>query len=174
MYCRGKDSDTAARELIAWARPQGIKVDFELRREYGVDVMYVLRWRAEKARRSGACASGGSVAAWRAHSWYLAAPDESLPTSWSCGICACCSGRNCACCSSRTLAKVLRTSVAELFVYLNDESKIDFTTGSLLWLTIWSVTEPWRAFKSLEESRLSRDYTEFQHDYFPQRFTVDS
>ena len=40
-YYRGKDSYTAARELGTWARPQGIKVEFELRREGGVDVIYV-------------------------------------------------------------------------------------------------------------------------------------
>ncbi|HEU4922196.1 MAG TPA: hypothetical protein VFT23_03890 [Burkholderiales bacterium] len=40
-YFRGKDSDTAARELGAWARSQSIKVEFELRREGGVDVIYV-------------------------------------------------------------------------------------------------------------------------------------
>jgi hypothetical protein len=39
---RGKDSDTAARELGAWADSQGIKVEFELHREYSVDVIYVL------------------------------------------------------------------------------------------------------------------------------------
>jgi hypothetical protein len=42
MYFRGKDNETAARELVAWARPQGIKVEFELRRAYSVDVIYVL------------------------------------------------------------------------------------------------------------------------------------
>jgi hypothetical protein len=35
-------SEAAACELVAWARPQGIKVEFELRREDGVDVIYVL------------------------------------------------------------------------------------------------------------------------------------
>jgi hypothetical protein len=38
---RGKDSETAARELGAWAQSQGIKVEFELRREGGLDVIYV-------------------------------------------------------------------------------------------------------------------------------------
>jgi hypothetical protein len=41
-YFRGKDSDTAARELVAWAQPKGIKVEFDVRRESGVDVIYVL------------------------------------------------------------------------------------------------------------------------------------
>jgi hypothetical protein len=41
-YFRGQDSDTAARELIAWTQPQGIKVEFDLRRERGLDVIYVL------------------------------------------------------------------------------------------------------------------------------------
>jgi hypothetical protein len=27
-YYRGKDSETAARELVAWTQPQGIKVEF--------------------------------------------------------------------------------------------------------------------------------------------------
>ena len=36
-----EDDETAARELAAWAQPQGIKVEFELRREGGVDVIYV-------------------------------------------------------------------------------------------------------------------------------------
>jgi hypothetical protein len=38
---RGKDSDTAAHELGIWARSQGIKVEFDVRREGGVDVIYV-------------------------------------------------------------------------------------------------------------------------------------
>jgi hypothetical protein len=42
MYFKGKDSDTAARELVAWAQPRGIKVEFELRREFSLDVIYVL------------------------------------------------------------------------------------------------------------------------------------
>jgi hypothetical protein len=42
MYFREKDSETAARELVAWARPQGIKVEFEPHREWDVDVIYVL------------------------------------------------------------------------------------------------------------------------------------
>ena len=29
-YFRGKDRETAARELVAWAKPQGIKVEFDL------------------------------------------------------------------------------------------------------------------------------------------------
>jgi hypothetical protein len=41
MYFRKKDSDTAARELVAWARPQGIKVEFDVRREGRLDVIYV-------------------------------------------------------------------------------------------------------------------------------------
>jgi hypothetical protein len=40
MYFRKKDSETAARELVAWARPQGIKVEFQLRREGGNDTPY--------------------------------------------------------------------------------------------------------------------------------------
>ena len=40
-YFRGKDSDTAARELVAWARPQRIKVEFDLRHEHGLDIIYV-------------------------------------------------------------------------------------------------------------------------------------
>jgi hypothetical protein len=40
-YFRGQDSDAAARELVAWAQLQGIKVEFDLRRERGLDVIYV-------------------------------------------------------------------------------------------------------------------------------------
>jgi hypothetical protein len=47
QYFRGKDSDTAARELVAWAQPKGIKVEFDVRRESGVDVIYVFWGRAE-------------------------------------------------------------------------------------------------------------------------------
>ena len=42
MYFRGKDDETAARELGAWARRQGIKLEFELRRESDLEVIYVL------------------------------------------------------------------------------------------------------------------------------------
>jgi hypothetical protein len=42
MYFRAKDTEAAARELVVWARPQGIKVDFELRREWDLEVIYVL------------------------------------------------------------------------------------------------------------------------------------
>lgn len=42
MYFRKKDSETAVRELVAWARPQGIKVEFELRQESDLEVIYVL------------------------------------------------------------------------------------------------------------------------------------
>ena len=41
MYFRGKNDETAARELGAWARSLGIRVAFKLRREGGVDVIYV-------------------------------------------------------------------------------------------------------------------------------------
>jgi hypothetical protein len=40
-YFRGKDSETAAHELVAWAPPQGIKVEFAVRREDRLDVIYV-------------------------------------------------------------------------------------------------------------------------------------
>jgi hypothetical protein len=36
------DTETAARELVAWARPQGIKVMFRLRRVCNLDMTYVL------------------------------------------------------------------------------------------------------------------------------------
>lgn len=32
-YCRGKDSETAVRKFVEEARPKGIKVECELRRE---------------------------------------------------------------------------------------------------------------------------------------------
>jgi hypothetical protein len=38
---RKKDSETAARELVAWAQPQGIKVEFGVRREGRLDVIHV-------------------------------------------------------------------------------------------------------------------------------------
>ena len=41
-YFRGKDNDTAARELGALAQQQGIKLEFELRRESNLEVIYVL------------------------------------------------------------------------------------------------------------------------------------
>ena len=40
MYFRGKDSEAAARQLGAWAQLQGIKVEFDVRREGGVEVIY--------------------------------------------------------------------------------------------------------------------------------------
>lgn len=40
-YFRGKNSETAARELVAWAQPQGIKVEFDVRHEGRLDVIYV-------------------------------------------------------------------------------------------------------------------------------------
>ena len=40
-YFRGKDNDTAARELGAWADSLGIKVEFGVRREGGFEVIYV-------------------------------------------------------------------------------------------------------------------------------------
>ena len=42
MYFRGKDNETAARELGAWADSLGIDVEFERRREFSLDVFYVL------------------------------------------------------------------------------------------------------------------------------------
>ena len=42
MYFRGKDDETAARELGAWADSLGIDVEFEQRREFSLDVIYVL------------------------------------------------------------------------------------------------------------------------------------
>jgi hypothetical protein len=73
----------------------------------------------------------------------MKSPAEAAVTYWSVGCAgrctissatdaACSSSPDiCACCSSRTLAKVFRTSVSQLGVYLNDESKIDFK-GTLL------------------------------------------
>ena len=66
---------------------------------------------------------------------YLAPADKSPLVCWSCAIRSCCPGRSSACCSSRTLAKVFRRSVAELGVYLNDESKIDFKAPSFRFLS---------------------------------------
>jgi hypothetical protein len=40
-YFRGKDSDIAARALGAWADSLGIKVEFDVRREGRLDVIYV-------------------------------------------------------------------------------------------------------------------------------------
>jgi hypothetical protein len=42
MYFRGKDNETAARELGAWADSLGIDVEFEQRREHRLDVIYVV------------------------------------------------------------------------------------------------------------------------------------
>jgi hypothetical protein len=42
MCFRGKDDEIAARELGAWADSLGIDVEFERRREFSLDVIYVL------------------------------------------------------------------------------------------------------------------------------------